>query len=111
MIIGHIKNVVFENIHCDTENGIFIYSDIPGTIEGLIFRNIDLNFRRVTDYDLSQYDLRPWKGAPIMFENIAALVAINSNDITLENIKVTDTDNILIKKDFTIKNCHNVIIN
>ena len=46
-----------------------------------------------------------------MFENISPLLAINSSNITLENINVSDNENILLKKDFTIKNCHNVIRN
>jgi hypothetical protein len=111
MILGHIKNIIFENINCETENGIFIYSDVPGAIEGLIFRNIALKFKRVTNYDLSQYDLRPWKGEPIFFENISPLLAINSNEITLENIDILDEGNILLEKDFVIKNCKNIIRN
>lgn len=103
MVIGTIKNVVFENIKCQTENGIFIYTDKPGAIEGITFRNVDLTFRRVTEYALSEYDLRPWKGEPILFEKIAPVLAINAKDINFENVKVTDKDNVLIEKDFVIK--------
>lgn len=110
MIIGTIKNVVFEDIDCKTENGIFIYSDIPGAIEGITLKNINLNFRRVTEYPLSQYDLRPWKGEPILFEKISPLLAINSKKITLEKIKITDNDNILLEKNYNIKDCDDVII-
>lgn len=109
MIIGKIKNVVFENINCEGENGIFIFSDVPGSIEGITLRNINLNFKRVTDYALSQYDLRPWKGEPIFFEKISPLLAVNSNNITLENINVSDRDNILLEENCIIKNCNNVI--
>jgi polygalacturonase len=109
MIINKIKNVVFENISCECENGIFIYSDIPEAIDGITLKNIDLNFRRVTDYDISQYDLRPWKGEPIFFHETAPVVAINANNITLENIKLADKENILLEKDYVFKNCKNVI--
>lgn len=108
MIIGKVKNVVFENINCETENGIFIYSDVPEAIEGITLRNINLNFKRATDYDLSQYDLRPWKGDPILFEKISPLLAVNAKDLTLDNVKVEDTDNILIEKNYILQNCINV---
>jgi hypothetical protein len=104
MVIGKIKNVVFENINCETENGIFIYSDVPDSIEEITLRNINLTFRRVTDFELSQYDLRPCKDEPILYEGLSPLLAVNSKNITLENLTVTDKDNLLVEKEFVFKN-------
>lgn len=108
MVIGKIRNVVFENIDCETENGMFVYSDIPESIEGITFKNVNLNFKRCSEYPLSQYDLRPCESEPILYEKISPLLAVNAKDITLENIKITDNDNILLEKDFIFRNCKNI---
>lgn len=108
MTAGGIKNITFENIGCESENGIFIYSDVPDAIDGITFRNIRLHFKRITDYPLSQYDLRPWKGEPILYEKLSPVLAVNSKNLAFHNMNVSDEDHILLEKDYILKSCNHV---
>ena len=53
--LGKITNLKFENIKAKSEHGIFLYGDI----EGLIFKDIDIECIIKTDYSKRLYDLRP----------------------------------------------------
>ena len=53
--LGKITNLKFENIKAKSEHGIFLYGDI----EGLVFKDIDIECVIKTDYSKRLYDLRP----------------------------------------------------
>lgn len=53
--LGRITNLVFENIKAKSEHGIFLYGDI----EGILFKDINIECIIKTDYSKRLYDLRP----------------------------------------------------
>ena len=56
--IGFIKNVSFNNINIDSENGICIYGE--NNISDINFNNINMMIKSKTNYDKDDYhDLRP----------------------------------------------------
>lgn len=58
-VCGKIKNIRFENITCTGENGVLIYSSEDNPIEDVLFRNVSVSLKKVTDWEKGLYDLRP----------------------------------------------------
>lgn len=105
MVIGTIKNIIFENINCECENGMFFYSDKPCAIEAVTLKNIKMDFKRFSEYELSEYDLRPCSGEQMYHEQLSPILAVNVNHLLIDNVKITDPDNILLEKNYIFKNC------
>lgn len=103
--IGNIINVTFRNINCETENGVFIYGEEKGSIKNIILDNIKLTFRRVTNYELNEYDLRPYYDEKnyIIRENISPCYAENIENLVLNDISIIDNENILSTTKYKIK--------
>ena len=58
-VLGHIKNIRFENIHCVGENGIFIYGIASEHIRRISFRGVSLALHKTTQWPKHEHDLRP----------------------------------------------------
>lgn len=56
---GQVSRIWFTNILCTSENGIFVGGDVPGKVRDIVFRDVDLQLRKVTDYPGMIYDRRP----------------------------------------------------
>ncbi len=57
--VGAVRRVSFSNISCDSENGILLYSEVPGGISDISFSGISLHLRRESRYETGIHDLRP----------------------------------------------------
>lgn len=106
--IGHIKNVVFRNIHCRGENGIMLYGDDAINIEGIAFERVTLNLMKTTDHPKNCRDLRPCTLAdPILPGSPAAIFARNAKNVTFEHFQVTASKELMADTEllFDLKNC------
>lgn len=56
---GRIKNIRFNNIDCNSENGIFIHGNKQTPIEDIEFENVKIHLTNKTNWDKTDYDLRP----------------------------------------------------
>ncbi len=63
---GKVSRIIFRNILCTSENGIFIGGDVPGKVSGITLRNIDLELSKRTDFPGGMYDRRPCEGEPFI---------------------------------------------
>lgn len=61
--VGTVRGVLFRDIFCAGENGILLYGQDPGAIDGLTFDTVTLRLRSVTGYEKGFHDLRPTGGA------------------------------------------------
>jgi polygalacturonase len=60
--VGCVRNIRFQNIFCDSENGILIYGEEPGKIDNIRFEGVSLHLQRKTDHPIGIHDLRPTCG-------------------------------------------------
>ncbi|MFP4260266.1 MAG: glycoside hydrolase family 28 protein [Opitutales bacterium] len=58
-IVGRIRNVLFTNIFCRSENGIFLYGSAADRIENVTFDNVRLEIYSESRWPSGRYDLRP----------------------------------------------------
>lgn len=93
--IGSIKNVLFENIECDSENGIFIFGDDDKTnIFDITFNKINLNISNKTKWDNNNHDLRPCEKYGFIEMPMNAVYIKNASNINLFDINYFIDDNI-----------------
>lgn len=57
--VGTVRNVVFRDILCNSENGILIHGQSRGSITDVSFENVSLHLTQTTQYDKGDHDLRP----------------------------------------------------
>ena len=60
--LGFIRNVRFENINCQSENGILIYGQSAAHICNVFFNNVSVELYRQTNWPRFAHDLRPTCG-------------------------------------------------
>ncbi|MCD7842276.1 MAG: glycosyl hydrolase family 28 protein [Lachnospiraceae bacterium] len=91
--IGYIRNVLFSNIYCEGENGIFIYGDKSSNIQDIQFERVSLHLKKCTDWPQGSHDLRPCSGTDMLSDkNAAAVYARSAERISFSNLKVMIDD-------------------
>ena len=56
---GHISNIRFSNITCDSENGVFFSGSVGNEIEDVWMEKVQVTMRAKTKWQRGLYDLRP----------------------------------------------------
>lgn len=111
--LGKIRNIKFQNINTNSENGIFLYAEEPGGISNITFDGINLHLIKKTDWPKNLHDVRPtyWEG--IFEDSFCGVYAHNASDITFRDLTITKDDSVLdyFDEDTVIKNCQHISIN
>lgn len=87
--IGTVSNVRFQNINCDSENGILIYGDESRNISDIMFENVRLKIRKKTEWPKEGHDLRPWPGEAVAEGKLAGYYCRNAERIQIRGGAVT----------------------
>lgn len=83
--VGTVKNILFSNLFCTGENGIFIYGQSPGAISGITFDNISLTLRQTTNYEKGLHDLRPAAGPAYTDKGLYWVYGNNADHVRFHN--------------------------
>ena len=86
--VGTIQNIRFQNINCDSENGILIYGDESRNISDIVFENVSLKIRKKTDWPKEGHDLRPWPGEAVAAGKLAGYYCRNAGKIRVRGGQV-----------------------
>ena len=81
--VGTVRNIVFSNISCISENGILIYGHGSNSVRGIRFDNISLRLRSATEYEKGCHDLRPTFGTKVLCKPSHFIYARNASDVSL----------------------------
>ena len=82
---GTIRNIRFENIFCDSENGILLYAEAPGAISQIRFRNVSLRLRENTRHEKGGFDLRPNSHTDFTERGLCYVYAHNVHDVRFDD--------------------------
>lgn len=109
---GRIKNIKFENIHCNSENGIFILGSLDNYIENITFENIMLNLNKTSKWPTTGYDVRPCEGEGLLECKISGFNCSYAKNINVSNLKITIDDSIreYMDKEIEVNNVNNINI-
>jgi len=56
---GEVSDIVFRNIRCVCENGVFVSGDTQDKVHDITFEAVDIQFLRQSEYEGGIYDRRP----------------------------------------------------
>lgn len=84
-VSGNITDVSFENINCESENGILLASDDVNKIKDIEFRNVKVNLVNKTKWEKDRYDLRPGINTGIINEKTKRLFKMNVEDVKIQD--------------------------
>ena len=90
--VGKIRNIHFENITCEGENGIFLYAQKPGMLSDVSFRRIRITLRKTSKWPAGSWDLRPCGGQSVRPAKVYGFACINGRDVRREDVRVCCED-------------------
>ena len=111
--VGHIKNIRFQNINCDGENGILIYGDPKMNIKDIRFNGITVHLRQKTDRQKGTIDLRPCEENGLSRDSLHGLYIRNAEQITFHDFTLEMAPEMaeLAETPVSIADCGTVTIN
>jgi polygalacturonase len=57
--VGKVQNIYFNNIKCNSENGVFVSAESADKIDNIVFEGVDLMIDKKTELAGGVYDRRP----------------------------------------------------
>lgn len=112
-LLGKIRNIKFQNINANSENGIFLYAEEPGGISNITFDGINLHLTQKTAWPKKLHDIRPtyWEG--IFEDSFCGVYAYRIRNITFRDLTITKDDSVLdyFDEDIVLKNCEMISMN
>jgi polygalacturonase len=86
--VGVIDNIHFNNISCESENGVFVGADTKDKIQNLYFDQVDLLICKRTKFEGGIYDKRPCKGPFFIKGKTYGFYLNNASNVTISNSSV-----------------------
>ena len=108
--VGTVRNVHFNNIFCDAENGFLLYGEAENAISGVRFRDVTLSLRKTTEYDTGYHDLRPTAGPDYTEDGLFYVYAHNVDGLCFKDCEFHAEEDLANRIDTPLRlsNCQNV---
>jgi hypothetical protein len=87
--VGVVRDVHFSNILCRGENGVVVYAEEPGKIEGIEFDRVQVEIDKTTEYPAGHQDFRPKPTDQMPEFPTSGFMLRNAADVTFRNCSVT----------------------
>lgn len=84
---GHIRNVRFENIDCEGENGIFLHGSAGNLLRDISLRHIRVHMFKRTAWPADHWDLRPCAQQGLIPGKVNGLTCVYGQEVTAEDIR------------------------
>ncbi len=87
--LGTVSNVRFSNIHCNSENGVYVAASAPEHLEKITFDGVSVELTKRSKHPGGRYDRRPCVMEPGVIESPTSGFHIeNARDVTVRNCDV-----------------------
>lgn len=86
---GVIRSCIFSNIICEGENGIFLYTPVPGRIRDISFDRVYVTLKKTSKWPVVGHDIRPCEGEGWMRKKVEGFYCENVEDCTRQDVRVT----------------------
>ncbi len=91
--VGNIRNIYFSNIHCSSENGIYVSGESAAKIAGVSFDNVTIHLDKTTAIPGGVFDRRPCEGEGMIKGHTSAFFFDTAGAVAVTNCTVTWGDN------------------
>ncbi len=85
---GEVSRIYFNNISASSENGCFVGGDTPDKVNHIYFNNVNLTFRRLTNYPTGVYDKRPCKDDGFVRDKIYGVFVERAAHVQTDGLQV-----------------------
>jgi len=86
--VGAVTDISFNNIKCESENGVFVGADKKDKIQNLCFDQVDLTICKKTKFVGGIYDKRPCNGDSFVKGKTYGFYMDNASNVTIRNSSV-----------------------
>ncbi len=86
--VGQVNDIVFRNIQCRSENGVYVSAESKDKINNILFDGVSVELNRVTDYPGGIYDRRPCEGIGLVEAKTSAFYIDNATDIVVRDCDI-----------------------
>lgn len=87
--VGAVSNIIFSNIRCTSENGIFLGAENSSKISNIQFKDISLHLNKSTQYQGGIYDCRPCEGEDMVIDDTVGFYVLNASNILIKDCQLT----------------------
>ena len=110
--VGCARDISFDNISCECENGILVYGDSSINIDGISFNNLKMHIKNKTNERRYTKDLRPCDETPTVSADPSCFYACHAGNISIKEFEIRiDPDMSEYFKPFVVVNdCPKAII-
>lgn len=92
-LAGKVQNLLFQNISCQSENGIYISGCDEARPKNIIFDNVQLKINKSTRYIGGMFDRRPCNVEGLANTGTSGFNLNHADDIEIRNCRVTWGEN------------------
>lgn len=85
---GEVRDIVFRDIVCDCENGVFVSGDTMDKVHDITFERVNVRFRRQTEYEGGIYDRRPCNVEEFIHDDTYGFYLDNTSRINIVDCTV-----------------------
>ena len=85
---GAVNDILFSNIRCKSENGVFVGGDTQDKISDIRFDHIDITIEKTTGYHGGVYDKRPCVGEGFVNADTYGFYFDTASDLTIKDCRV-----------------------
>jgi hypothetical protein len=103
---GKIKNIYFQNITCDSENGVFLCGREDNPLQEIYFDNIQVEISKTTRWQGGVYDLRPCETDGLIYRDNPAIYCAYTKNVTFRNTTVKWGENLPEYFGSALEACH-----
>lgn len=109
---GTVRDIRFSNIHCDSENGILLYSESPGAISDISFRDVEVHLRRATGHETGFHDLRPTVGSAYTERTLCYVYAHQAHRICFRDcgFRADDAMEAELREPYHLTDCTDLVL-
>ncbi len=86
--VGQVNNIVFRNIQCRSENGIYVSGESKDKINHILFDGVSVELNRVSSYEGGVYDRRPCVGEGLVKAQTSAFYIDSATNVQIRNEQI-----------------------
>ncbi len=88
--VGTVSDIYFNNIKCNSENGVFVGADTKDCIQNLYFDQVDMTIGKRTQFAGGVYDKRPCNGEEFVKGKTYGFYLDKATNVTIRNSSVRE---------------------
>ena len=83
--VGQVNDIIFRNIHCRSENGVYVSAESKEKINHILFDGVTIVLNRVSNHEGGIFDRRPCEGEGLVKAKTSAFYIDNATDVQVRN--------------------------